>query len=100
MTRVLAVVVVGLAMMVMMVGIAACGASDQCSQGCSRMKSCGEKLNCATLDPLQQVDCNRSKQALLKLDCGPLEITCPSDVKARFEQAATCTLSPVTCECL
>jgi len=76
-----------------------CGGSDQCSEGCSRMKSCAEKLDCAGLDPLQQPQCNQRKKQLATRDCAPLGTVCPDDVKARFERAASCTLNPTTCEC-
>ncbi len=79
--------------------VAGCGGSDRCSEGCNRMRTCAETLNCATLDPLQQLSCNQSKKQLLAYDCSPLATLCPDDVRARFEAAASCTLDPATCLC-
>ena len=88
-------------LLVLSLGVAgmSCGGGDQCSEGCARMKSCAEKLNCAAMDPMQQLSCNQSKKALLATDCGPLGTYCPSEAKARFERAASCSLSNVNCEC-
>jgi hypothetical protein len=89
-----------LGLLLALAAAAGCGGSSQCADGCSRMKSCAEKLNCAGLDPMQQPQCNAVKKELAGVDCSPLGTYCPDESKARFERAATCTLDTnVTCQC-
>ena len=81
-------------------GAASCGGSSQCVDGCNRMVSCAQHLNCTGLDPLQQPQCTAVKKELAAQDCSPLGTYCPDDQKARFEKASTCTLdTTVTCQC-
>jgi hypothetical protein len=94
-TKLLAILALALA-----AAAAGCGGGGKCADGCSRMKSCAEKLNCAGLDPMQQPQCNAVKKELAGVDCSPLDTYCPDQSRARFEQAATCTLdTTVTCQC-
>ena len=78
--------------------LASCGGGS-CREGCDRLRSCAQGLSCATMDPLQQPVCTRNKKELLALDCEKVDLLCPDAIKGRLEQAATCTLNPLTCDC-
>lgn len=85
---------------VALLAFASCGGGGTCRQGCDRLKACAQALRCTTADPLQKLQCEQSRKALLDLDCDKVDLACPDDIRPRLEQAATCTLSTVNCECL
>jgi len=80
------------------IGGAACGGSDACEEASDKQKSCINKLECKSPDPLQQSQCEQQKKALLQAADLPA-VACTGDLKARAEQILACDLDPKTCVC-
>ena len=75
---------------------AGCG-GNTCQDGCDKVRTCLQNLDCSkTIDP----QCQITKAQVGAMDCNVIsDNTCSGATKTKWDSVNSCTLDPQTCAC-